>query len=149
MNPRFIFLPFNALVGAIMGAIVGYHFEPAAMNQHIRTCNLRALWSLFQKTNLPEQISAAETNLGPLTAGFSRIRCPSCGWRPTPVARWVCTNCPQPENFWGGCGTVWNTFTTQAVCPGCGHSWRWTICPRCNKWSLHQDWYVKQTEQGG
>jgi hypothetical protein len=39
------------------------------------------------------------------------------------------------------CGTVWNTFETRAVCPGCGKQWRETCCLGCLRWSLHEDWY--------
>ena len=60
------------------------------------------------------------------------IRCPKCGWRPKAESRWVCT----PT-----CGTVWNTFWTGGVCPGCGKAWKTTACPSCHQRSPHKDWY--------
>jgi hypothetical protein len=73
---------------------------------------------------------------------FGRIRCPLCRWQPTPVDTWCCDSSgPSPEQFFGGCGTVWNTFATRGRCPGCDHQWRWTVCLRCHGWSLHDDWY--------
>lgn len=72
---------------------------------------------------------------------FVRIRCPKCRWRPDGMARWQCSYCPEPENFFGGCGAIWNTFETRGLCPDCRHQWRWTSCPSCCQWSLHEDWY--------
>jgi hypothetical protein len=70
-----------------------------------------------------------------------RIRCPLCEWTPSRGSKWYCSSCPEPENFHGGCGTFWNTFDTRGLCPGCRHQWRWTSCPSCLQWSLHEDWY--------
>jgi DNA-directed RNA polymerase subunit RPC12/RpoP len=70
-----------------------------------------------------------------------RIRCPLCRWQPTPDSSWACRSDGSPEPFFGGCGTIWNTFATRGRCPGCGHRWRWTSCLRCEQWSLHEDWY--------
>jgi hypothetical protein len=73
---------------------------------------------------------------------FGHIRCPLCRWRPAPVDKWCCDSSgPSPELFFGGCGTVWNTFATRGRCPGCDHQWRWTVCLRCHGWSLHDEWY--------
>jgi hypothetical protein len=69
------------------------------------------------------------------------IRCPLCGWQPAPSSVWACQSSSTPEPFFPGCGTVWNTFTTGGVCPGCSHKWKWTSCPGCGGWSLHEDWY--------
>lgn len=74
------------------------------------------------------------------------IRCPQCGWRPGPDARWTC----EP-----GCGTVWNTFWTRGLCPGCSRQWGETQCPSCHGLSPHRKWYhspagaktVKKAEQ--
>jgi hypothetical protein len=41
----------------------------------------------------------------------------------------------------GGCGTIWNTFWTGGVCPGCGYRWEITIFLACRKFSPHRDWY--------
>lgn len=58
--------------------------------------------------------------------------CPACRWRPGPDARWSCLP---------SCGTIWNTFTTGGVCPGCGVRWQRTQCLSCRVVSLHRDWY--------
>jgi len=60
------------------------------------------------------------------------IRCPACRWRPGPEARWTCL----PR-----CGTVWNTFATGGLCPGCGVRWHRTQCLACSAVSPHRDWY--------
>jgi hypothetical protein len=60
------------------------------------------------------------------------IYCPHCAYRPQSEDRWECTP---------GCGTLWNTFWTGAVCPGCGHPWPDTECLVCGEISPHQDWY--------
>jgi len=60
------------------------------------------------------------------------IYCPKCLWRPQPESRWFCVP---------SCGTVWNTFWTGGVCPGCAHPWKWTDCLACEQASLHKDWY--------
>jgi hypothetical protein len=74
---------------------------------------------------------------------FSRIRCPLCGWHPTASSVWACESYGTPEPYFGGCGTVWNTFATRGKCPGCAHKWQWTSCPNCSEWSLHEDWYAE------
>jgi hypothetical protein len=60
------------------------------------------------------------------------IRCPKCDWRPAPEDRWTC----EPR-----CGTVWNTFWTRAMCPGCQRQWGETQCLACKAHSPHQHWY--------
>ncbi len=60
------------------------------------------------------------------------IYCPACRWRPGPDARWSCL----PR-----CGTVWNTFATGGLCPGCGVRWQRTQCLACSTVSPHRDWY--------
>lgn len=73
---------------------------------------------------------------------FAGIRCPQCEWRPDTSSRWCCQCDPaDPEPFFRGCGTVWNTFATRGRCPGCSHEWQWTSCLRCEGWSPHADWY--------
>jgi hypothetical protein len=74
-------------------------------------------------------------------AGRARIRCPLCEWQPTAQSQWACVGDGTPEPFFGGCGTIWNTFETRGRCPGCRHQWTWTSCLRCHGWSLHEDWY--------
>jgi hypothetical protein len=69
------------------------------------------------------------------------VRCPLCAWRPRSDDLWFCADAGAPEHFLGGCGTAWNTFETRGRCPGCAHQWRWTACPACEQWSLHEDWY--------
>jgi hypothetical protein len=69
------------------------------------------------------------------------IRCPLCKWRPKKSDEWMCWDCDHPEYFYEGCGTEWNTFETQGVCPTCLHQWEWTSCFNCFLWSKHVDWY--------
>jgi hypothetical protein len=40
-----------------------------------------------------------------------------------------------------GCFTVWNTFETRALCPGCHKQWHVTQCLTCHALSPHDDWY--------
>ena len=75
---------------------------------------------------------------------FHRIRCPLCEWQPTSTSVWACYSEGTPEPFFGGCGTLWNTFETKGLCPGCAHQWRWTSCLSCHGWSRHDDWYVEE-----
>ena len=77
---------------------------------------------------------------------YGRIRCPMCEWRPGPSSSWCCSRVDRPEGFYGGCGTVWNTFSTHGRCPGCQYQWRWTKCLRCDGWSQHEDWYAEPEE---
>jgi hypothetical protein len=60
------------------------------------------------------------------------IHCPKCQWRPGPLDRWMCTP---------SCGTVWNTFWTRGVCPGCSVKWPITACLACEQYSPHEAWY--------
>ena len=78
---------------------------------------------------------------------FGRIRCPLCAWQPGESSRWCCTRVDAPEGFFGGCGTVWNTFSTRGRCPGCQHQWLWTKCLRCAGWSLHTAWYEDEKKK--
>jgi hypothetical protein len=77
---------------------------------------------------------------------WNAIRCPHCGWHPTPSSRWSCNADHAPEPFFHGCGTVWNTFDTKGRCPGCQHQWQWTSCLSCGKWSPHVDWYDESND---
>jgi hypothetical protein len=61
-----------------------------------------------------------------------QIYCPRCEYRPKSEDRWWCVP---------NCGTVWHTFWTGGVCPGCGHQWHDTQCPSCHVLSPHRDWY--------
>ncbi|MFT3946624.1 MAG: hypothetical protein QM763_06585 [Agriterribacter sp.] len=63
------------------------------------------------------------------------IRCPKCSWKPDGGAHWQCT-----------CGTIWDTFSTGARCPGCGRVWEYTQCVDrlmggCSQTSPHLNWY--------
>jgi hypothetical protein len=98
----------------------------------------------FRKDLTPEETTERLTGLEDQGSDFNRIRCPLCQWQPQASSRWYCTNYQYPEYFFNGCGTVWNTFTTYGLCPGCGHQWRWTTCLRCHRWSLHEAWYVTE-----
>lgn len=73
-----------------------------------------------------------------------RIRCPLCEWQPTASSVWACESFGTPEPYFGGCGTLWNTFSTKGRCPGCGHQWTWTSCPNCGGWARHEDWYEQR-----
>lgn len=116
--------------------------------KHTRTAFALALvFSLFQKKletgDAAEEVTALDEEEKP---EFGRIRCPVCRWRPRASDLWSCADCGYPEHFYGGCGTVWNTFDTRGLCPGCGHQWRWTSCLICWEWSPHEDWYEKEDE---
>jgi hypothetical protein len=76
-----------------------------------------------------------------------RIRCPACGWQPSPSSVWFCVAAGEPEHFSPGCGTAWNTFQTRGRCPGCEHQWRWTACLSCGGWSRHEDWYIEEDDE--
>jgi hypothetical protein len=98
----------------------------------------------FRRNVAPEESPDTIAQLEEADPDFSRIRCPLCAWQPQASSRWYCTSYGHPEYFSNGCGTVWNTFTTRGLCPGCGHQWRWTSCLRCHGWSLHEAWYVNE-----
>ena len=60
------------------------------------------------------------------------IYCPKCSWRPAAEDRWAC----EPR-----CGTLWNTFWTRGLCPGCRKQWGETQCLACKAFSPHRQWY--------
>ena len=70
----------------------------------------------------------------------TRIRCPACAWEPSRTDRWYCSP---------GCGHVWNTFETAALCPGCAKQWAYTVCLSCSVSSPHDAWYVDDTDEPG
>jgi hypothetical protein len=105
-----------------------------------------AFFSLFQKSLAPAGGADTIDQTEDEEADQGRIRCPLCRWRPDAWSSWVCGDCAYPEYFFGGCGAKWNTFDTRGLCPGCGHQWRWTACLSCWVWSLHEDWYAKDSE---
>jgi hypothetical protein len=82
-------------------------------------------------TALPGRPETAHRGKGS-DEGDGRIRCPLCKWEPGADSRWMCT-----------CRTIWNTFDTGGVCPGCLKQWTRTACLRCHRWSAHSDWYPK------
>ncbi len=65
----------------------------------------------------------------------TEIYCPKCRWKPQAYDLWVCT----PEI--GGCGHVWNTFSTHGNCPKCSWQWLITSCHSCRQFSPHEHWY--------
>lgn len=69
---------------------------------------------------------------GPTSSSGGEIRCPLCGWTPSPENLWACR-----------CSHSWNTFDTGGVCPNCLYQWAYTQCLACLGWSLHSDWYPK------
>jgi len=97
---------------------------------------------LFKKTPKTEEI-LKELNKDAAETGFEKIRCPLCDWKPSKTSYWYCADCDAPEYFYNGCYTQWNTFETRGKCPTCAHQWRWTSCLRCQRWSPHEEWYVK------
>ena len=62
----------------------------------------------------------------------AKIYCPLCEWKPRPQDVWSCVP---------SCGTVWNTFWTRGVCPGCATRWAKTQCLACGEVSPHEAWY--------
>ncbi len=62
----------------------------------------------------------------------AEIYCPNCAWRPQAEHRWICVP---------SCGTIWNTFWTRAVCPGCTVKWPATQCLKCGIFAPHEAWY--------
>jgi hypothetical protein len=103
----------------------------------------------FKRGETPQHIRDILAKLQEEETNFNRIRCPLCGWHPTPANRWTCVDTGHPEHFKGGCGQVWNTFTTRGKCPGCSYQWRWTACLDCHGWSLHEDWYESEDDESG
>ncbi|MGQ0733590.1 MAG: hypothetical protein ACT4QD_08050 [Acidobacteriota bacterium] len=101
---------------------------------------------MFKESGTPDLVIPTFDDLiGPRDAS-RRIRCPLCRWSPTAGSVWACDSTNAPEPFFGGCGTVWNTFATHGKCPGCTHQWHWTSCLSCHGWSLHEDWYEEQDD---
>jgi hypothetical protein len=114
---------------------------------HLRQlCCIAIVFSIFQKSLMPEETVGEALQLDDEASDFSRIRCPLCAWQPNASSRWCCADCGYPEYFFDGCGMIWDTFTTRGLCPGCGHQWRWTSCLRCFGWSLHEEWYKQEEE---
>jgi hypothetical protein len=107
---------------------------------------LTAIFSLFLKSQAPEDATGTIDQSDDEEPRYSHIRCPLCRWQPDAWSSWECGECEFPEYFFGGCGMEWNTFDTRGLCPGCGHQWRWTACLSCSVWSLHDDWYAKDGE---
>lgn len=75
-----------------------------------------------------------------MPSGEPEIFCPRCAWRPSAEDRWHC----RPA-----CGTVWNTFWTRGLCPGCGHQWERTQCFDCKIMSPHEEWYHYPDDDAG
>ncbi len=115
------------------------------MAKNVDVIPLKTLPPLALKKDLPppDETFDLDIEMEDETSEFGGIRCPLCQWRPKASNRWYCAPNRHPEGFSGGCGMVWNTFTTRGVCPGCGHQWRWTTCLHCHRWSRHEDWYAE------
>jgi hypothetical protein len=60
------------------------------------------------------------------------IHCPRCSYKPRAEDRWSCI---------APCNTLWHTFWTAGVCPGCTRQWTNTQCPACDQVSPHKAWY--------
>jgi hypothetical protein len=106
---------------------------------------LKAIFTAYRKTPETEEILKTLEKDKEKT-DFRRIRCPLCRWCPRKSSRWFCADCDAPEFFYGGCGTLWNTFETGGKCPTCQYQWRWTSCLNCRGWSLHEDWYKNDSK---
>lgn len=102
-------------------------------------------WLLQKNSSTTTKTPDIKSDLEKEKIDFERIRCPLCEWRPSASSRWLCSDCTHPENFFSGCGKVWNTFLTRGLCPKCNHQWRWTSCLSCCQWSLHETWYEKES----
>jgi hypothetical protein len=96
---------------------------------------------LLRKANQEPDLATGSINELDADDFFIDIRCPLCKWRPSASSRWCCERRGTPEAAFAACGTIWNTFATRGLCPGCGHQWLWTTCLRCQKASLHEAWY--------
>ncbi|MCP9496465.1 MAG: hypothetical protein MSG64_18645 [Pyrinomonadaceae bacterium MAG19_C2-C3] len=108
---------------------------------------MATVFALFQKSAETDYILDRVVNLDEDDAtDFRRIRCPLCDWQPCSSSRWYCGDCDYPEYFYGACGTLWNTFSTRGMCPGCAHQWHWTSCLRCEGWSPHENWYASDAD---
>lgn len=99
------------------------------------------VWTLLFRRTPGDKFSPGDQQIEEADADAAKIRCPHCEWRPTYSSKWTCWDCDHPEYFYGGCGSRWNTFETEGLCPMCGHLWKWTACLRCGEWALHRDWY--------
>jgi hypothetical protein len=84
---------------------------------------------------------ATDVDRGLGESAFARIRCPVCAWQPSASSLWCCASVNTPEPPFDACGTFWNTFDTEGLCPGCAHQWVWTTCLRCGVASRHAEWY--------
>jgi hypothetical protein len=63
-------------------------------------------------------------------------RCPECGWVPFALSAWKCK----------ACSFVWDTFSTEGVCPRCGHEHEETACLRCRRISPNGRWEAGREE---
>jgi hypothetical protein len=61
------------------------------------------------------------------------VACPNCHEAPWVGDTWICS----PD----GCGGVFDTFATGAVCPHCDARFTWTACGFCLTSSAHRLWY--------
>jgi Zn-dependent protease len=64
------------------------------------------------------------------------VACPGCGAAPIKGNFWTCDQC----------GTRFDTFDHQAICPGCGRYFSTTACPNCGQWNPLADWYPSESE---
>lgn len=60
------------------------------------------------------------------------LRCPWCGWTPFALSAWKCKQC----RF------VWDSFSSDGVCPRCGHAHEETACVRCRRIARNERWQV-------
>jgi Zn-dependent protease len=59
----------------------------------------------------------------------------------------TCESSPPVGNFWkcATCGTAFDTFQTQAVCPHCSSRFPVTICLDCRRMHPMEEWIVRST----
>lgn len=118
------------------------------VRRRANSVSIEQTWLCLKRHTTDEEVIVDDRALDGEDA-FSRIRCPLCEWHPGPSSRWCCEAGESPEPYFEGCHTVWNTFTTGGMCPGCSHLWTWTSCLRCGGWSLHAEWYTERPQKAG
>ncbi|HMF34980.1 MAG TPA: hypothetical protein VKK79_26395 [Candidatus Lokiarchaeia archaeon] len=67
-----------------------------------------------------------------------RARCPHCHVNPPVGPHWQCGDLNGP-----GCGHMFDTFLTRAMCPRCGRKFPLTQCLHCGQWAPIADYYEK------
>lgn len=113
-------LIFIVIIVMIVIAISGAAAEPDTKQSPTSSVN---------QTPLPIHNAAKHA----LTRMYEEVECPKCSFKPTQFTMWLCSP---------GCNFLWSTFDTHGKCPNCSKLWQDTLCPSCNTWSKHADWYL-------